>query len=169
PDGGRGYLSKIFNDDWMADYGFLSAQTDEPLVSDVLARKEREIPEFVHAHPGETVAQAIALLREYDVSQLPVVNEEPPVAAAEVVGSIVERDLLDALISRRARPDDPLSGHMSSPLPSVGSGETVSSVVHALERAGAAVVFVDGKPAGLLTRQDLLTFLAENTLPGGTV
>src|ERR1700753_3753130 len=169
PDGGRGYLSKIFNDDWMADSGCLSAQTDEPLVSDVLARKEREIPEFVHAHPGETVAQAIALLREYDVSQLPVVNEDRRVAAAEVVGSIVERDLLDALISRRARPDDPLSGHMSSPLPSVGSGETVSSVVHALEGAGAAVVFVGGQPAGLLTRQDLLTFLAGNALPGGTL
>ena len=160
PDGGRGYLSKIFNDEWMADYGFLSAQTGEPLVSDVLARKEREIPEFVHAHPGETVAQAIALLREYDVSQLPVVNEEPPVMAAEVVGSIVERDLLDALVTGQARPDDALSGHMSAPLPTVGSGETVSRAVTALERAGAALVYVDGKPAGLLTRQDLLTFLA---------
>ena len=160
PDGGRGYLSKIFNDDWMADYGFLSAQTGEPLVSEVLAKKGREIPEFVHAHPGETVSQAIALLREYEVSQLPVVNEEPPVMAAEVVGSIVERDLLDALVAGRARPDDALSGHMSPPLPTVGSGEAVSSAVAALEQAGAALVYVDGKPAGLLTRQDLLTFLA---------
>jgi len=160
PDGGRGYLSKIFNDDWMADYGFLSAQTGEPLVSDVLAKKAREIPEFVHAHPGETVSQAIALLREYEVSQLPVINEEPPVMAAEVVGSIVERDLLDALVAGRARPDDPLSGHMSPPLPTVGSGEAVSTAVAALEQAGAALVYVDGKPAGLLTRQDLLTFLA---------
>jgi cystathionine beta-synthase len=160
PDGGRGYLSKIFNDDWMADYGFLSAQTSEPLVGDVLAKKERGLPEFVHAHPGETVAQAIALLREYDVSQLPVVNSEPPVMAAEVVGSIVERDLLDALVAGRARPDDPLTGHMSAPLPGVGSGETVSRAVAALERAGAAVVYVGGKPAGMLTRQDLLTFLA---------
>ncbi|HYZ54902.1 MAG TPA: cystathionine beta-synthase [Streptosporangiaceae bacterium] len=160
PDGGRGYLSKIFNDEWMADYGFLSAQTSEPLVGDVLAKKERGLPEFVHAHPGETVAQAIALLREYDVSQLPVVNSEPPVMAAEVVGSVVERDLLDALVTGRARPDDPLTGHMSAPLPGVGSGETVSKAVAALERAGAAVVYVDGKPAGMLTRQDLLTFLA---------
>jgi len=87
PDGGRGYLSKIFNDEWMADYGFLSAETGEPLISDVLAKKEREIPEFVHAHPGETVAQAIALLREYDVSQLPVVNEEPPLMAAELTSA----------------------------------------------------------------------------------
>ena len=144
PDGGRGYLSKIFNDDWMAGYGFLSAQTGEPLISNVLAKTEREIPEFVHAHPGETVAQAIALLREYDVSQLPVVDEEPPVMAAEVVGSIVERDLLDALVNRRARPEDPVGGHMSAPLPAVGSGEPVSSAVAALEQSGAAIVYVDG-------------------------
>src|ERR1700761_3960257 len=87
PDGGRGYLSKIFNDEWMADYGFLSAQTTEPLVADVLARKERSLPELVHVHPEESVGAAIALLREYDVSQLPVVKEEPPVMAAEGVGS----------------------------------------------------------------------------------
>src|SRR5690348_17757923 len=97
PDGGRGYLSKIFNDEWMADYGFLSAQTSEPLVADVMARKGRSLPEFVHVHPEENVGAAIALLREYDVSQLPVVKEEPPVMAAEVIGSVVERDLLDAL------------------------------------------------------------------------
>ncbi|HLI39417.1 MAG TPA: cystathionine beta-synthase [Streptosporangiaceae bacterium] len=160
PDGGRGYLSKIFNDDWMADYGFLAAQTTEPLVCDVLGRKGRGMPEFVHAHPGESVSQAIALLREYDISQLPVLNSEPPVMAAEVVGSIVERDLLDALVAGRARPEDPVGEHMSAPLPVIGAGEPVSSVVAALENAGAAVVHSGGKPAGLLTRQDLLAFLA---------
>src|SRR5487761_123339 len=103
---------------------------------------------------------AIALLREYDVSQLPVVKEEPPVMAAEVVGSVVERDLLDALVAGRARPSDPVSEHMSAPLPTVGSGVPVSRAVTALERAGAAVVHVGGKPMGLLTRQDVLTFLA---------
>ena len=99
PDGGRGYLSKIFNDDWMADYGFLTAETAEPRVADVLARKGAGLPEFVHVHPNETVAAAIAILREYDVSQLPVVKDEPPVMAAEVVGSVVERDLLEALVT----------------------------------------------------------------------
>jgi cystathionine beta-synthase len=163
PDGGRGYLSKIFNDEWMADYGFLSAQTSEPLVADVLARKERSLPEFVHVHPEENVGAAIALLREYDVSQLPVVKEEPPVMAAEVVGSVVERDLLDALVAGRAKPSDPLGPHMSPPLPTVGLGEPVSRAVLALEKAGAAVVHVNGKPTGLLTRQDVLTFLAANT------
>src|SRR6202046_4451456 len=160
PDGGRVYLSKIFNDEGMADYGFLSAQTTEPLVADVLARKERSLPEFVHVHPEESVGGAISLLREYDVSQLPVVKQEPPVMAAEVVGSVVERDLLDALVTGRATPSDPVGGHMSAPLPSVGSGEPVSRAVLALEKSGAAVVHVDGKPAGLLTRQDVLTFLA---------
>jgi cystathionine beta-synthase len=163
PDSGRGYLSKIFNDEWMADYGFLSPQTSEPLVADILARRERALPELVHVHPEESVGAAIALLREYDVSQLPVVKEEPPVMAAEVVGSVVERDLLDALVAGRAKPSDPVGGHMSPPLPTVGSGEPVSRAVLALEKAGAAVVHVDGKPAGLLTRQDVLTFLAAIT------
>jgi cystathionine beta-synthase len=163
PDGGRGYLSKIFNDEWMSDYGFLHAQTSEPLVSDVLTSRERSLPELVHVHPDETVSAAIALLREYDVSQLPVVKEEPPLMAAEVVGSVVERDLLDALVAGRARPTDEVGGQMSPPLPTVGSGEPVSKAVLALEKAGAAVVHVDGKPSGLLTRQDVLTFLAAQT------
>jgi cystathionine beta-synthase len=160
PDGGRGYLSKIFNDDWMADYGFLTAETEEPRISDVLARKGSGLPEFVHVHPHETVGTAVSILREYDVSQLPVMKEEPPVMAAEVVGSVGERDLLAALVSGKAALEDPLKDHMAPPLPMVGSGEGVSKAVSVLENAGAAVVLVDGKPAGLITRQDLLGFLA---------
>jgi cystathionine beta-synthase len=160
PDGGRGYLSKIFNDEWMADYGFLTTQTAEPKIADVLAAKRAALPDFVHAHPDETVAAAIDLLREYNVSQLPVMKEEPPVMVAELAGSVVERDLLDALVAGRASPKDPVGEHMSPPLPMVGSGEPVSRAVAALEKAGAAVVLVDGKPAGMITRQDLLAFLA---------
>jgi cystathionine beta-synthase len=163
PDGGRGYLSKIFSDDWMTDYGFLDVVTAEPRVADVLARKGPGLPEFVHAHPEETVGTAIEILREYEVSQLPIMKAEPPVMAAEVIGSIVERDLLDALLAGRARPGDPVSKHMSAPLPMVGSGEPVSRAVEALEKAGAAVILVDGKPVGMLTRQDVLAFLASVT------
>jgi cystathionine beta-synthase len=167
PDGGRGYLSKIFNDDWMTDYGFLAAQTGEPLVKDVLDAKRAGLPSLVHVHPEETVAAAIALLREYDVSQLPVVQQEPPLTAAEVVGSVVERDLLDALVAGRASPQDKVSGHMSAPLPVIGSGEPVSRASAELEKAGAAVVHVDGKPAGMLTRQDVLSFLVSGARPAG--
>ena len=160
PDGGRGYLSKVFNDDWMADYGFLTSETAEPRIADVLERKLGRLPLFVHAHPDETVRAVIETLREYDVSQLPVLKEEPPVMAAEVVGSIIERDLLDALVSGRAEPGEPVSAHMSAPLPMIGSGEPISAAVAALEKAGAAVVLVDGKPAGMITRQDVLMYLA---------
>jgi cystathionine beta-synthase len=160
PDGGRGYLSKVFNDDWMADYGFLTSAQAEPKIADVLDRKRGQLPLFVHAHPDETVRAVIETLREYDVSQLPVLKEEPPVMAAEVIGSIAERELLDALVTGRAAPTDPVSAHMSPPLPMIGSGEPISAAVAALEKAGAAVVLVDGKPAGMITRQDVLTYLA---------
>jgi cystathionine beta-synthase len=166
PDGGRGYLSKIFNDEWMADYGFLTETSEEGLVRDVLDRKATgaspALPQFVHTHPHESVGTAISIMREYNVSQLPVMKEEPPVMAAEVVGSIVERDLLEALYRGRVRPEEPLAGHMSPPLPMVGAGEPVSRAVEVLEKADAAVVLDDGKPVGLLTRQDLLAFLANH-------
>jgi cystathionine beta-synthase len=161
PDGGRGYLGKIFNDEWMADYGFLTTPSAEPTAADVLASKERGLPQFVHTHPAETVATAIEILREYEVSQIPVIKEEPPVMVGEVVGSIVERDLLDALIAGRARPQDPVASLMSPPLPMVGSGEPVSTVVAALEKGGATVVLMDGKPVGMITRQDMLAFLSD--------
>ncbi|WP_066371967.1 cystathionine beta-synthase [Herbidospora mongoliensis] len=160
PDSGRGYLSKIFNDEWMADYGFLSTAANEHAVGEVLVRKGGVLPQFVHVHPHETVSTAISIMREYGVSQLPVMKEEPPVMAAEVVGSIVERDLLDGLYRGKVSPEDPLGDHMSAPLPMIGSGEAVARAIEALEKADAAVVLDDGKPAGLVTRQDLLAFLA---------
>ena len=162
PDGGRGYLSKIFNDDWMADFGFLATGAATETVGQVLSRKGALIPEFVHVHPYETVREAIDILREYGVSQMPVVKEEPPVMAAEVIGSVVEKELLDALFAGRARLADPLERHMAPLLPMVGAGEPVSAAVAALQSADAAVVLDDGKPRGIITRQDLLGFLASS-------
>jgi cystathionine beta-synthase len=159
PDSGRGYLSKIFNDEWMADYGFIGANHDIT-IADVLKRKGNRLPQMVHLHPTETVREAIDVLREYGVSQVPVVRAEPPVMTAEVVGSVVERDLLDGLFSGKAALSDALEKHMSPPLPMVGGGEHVSAAMSALQSADAAVVLIDGKPAGVLTRQDLLGFLA---------
>jgi len=159
PDGGRGYLSKVFNDEWLASYGFLQTST-ERTVGDVLRSKGDGIPELVHTHPQETVREAIDILREYGVSQLPVVKAEPPVKVAEVVGSVVERDLLDALFAGRAHLADPVEKHMSAALPLVGAGEPVSVAVEALEQADAAIVVDDGLPTGVVTRQDLLVYLA---------
>ncbi|MET9931140.1 MULTISPECIES: cystathionine beta-synthase [unclassified Streptomyces] len=163
PDSGRGYMSKIFSDEWMADYGFLE-NTSSATVADVLRHKEGGLPSLVHMHPDETVGQAIEVLREYGVSQMPIVKPgagHPDVMAAEVVGSVVERELLDALFTERASLEDALERHMSAPLPQVGSGEPVEDLVAVLgESADAAIVLVEGKPTGVVSRQDLLAFLA---------
>jgi cystathionine beta-synthase len=162
PDGGRGYLSKVFNDDWMASYGFLPPEHSGATVGDVLRRKGTggAMPDLVHAHPTETVADAVTILREFGVSQMPVVNAEPPVMAAEVVGAVNERDLLEALFTGKAALADRLDSHMSPPLPTIGSGEQVTAAMTALSSADGALVLLDGKPAGVVTRQDLLGFLA---------
>ncbi|MEU8260263.1 cystathionine beta-synthase [Micromonospora sp. NPDC048999] len=159
PDGGRGYLSKIFNDRWMARYGFLDNAGTEPTVADALASKPGGLPELVHVHPTETVRDAIDYMREYGVSQLPVLKAEPPVVTGEVAGSIAEKDLLDALFTGQAHLHDTIERHMAEPLPMIGGGQPVSEAVALLEKADAALVLVDGKPKGVLTRQDLLAHL----------
>ena len=75
-------------------------------VGDVLREKSGDLPSLVHTHPNETIAEAVAILREYGVSQMPVVRAEPPVMAAEVAGSVSERGLLGALFGHQARPAD---------------------------------------------------------------
>ncbi|MET9228209.1 cystathionine beta-synthase [Lentzea sp. NPDC003310] len=160
PDGGRGYLSKVFNDRWMASYGFLPPDSTGATVGDVLRRKGGMLPDLVHAHPNETVGDAVAILREFGVSQMPVVNAEPPIMAAEVAGAVNERDLLDALFTGKAQLSDRLDKHMSPPLPTLGAGEPVGIAMNALSNADAALVLEDGKPAGVVTRQDILGFLA---------
>ncbi len=160
PDGGRGYLSKIFNDAGMARYGFLRTAAELPTVADVLVGKDGRMPQMVHVHPNETVRDAIDYMREYGVSQLPVLKAEPPVVTGEVAGSIAERDLLDALFTGQAHLHDIVERHMGDPLPMIGGGQPVSEAVALLEKADAAVVLIDGKPAGVITRQDLLAHLS---------
>jgi cystathionine beta-synthase len=160
PDSGRGYLAKVFNDEWLGQYGFLPAAADEPTVGEVLRGKSGRLPDLVHTHPSETIAQAVHILQEYGVSQMPVVRAEPPIVAAEVAGSVSERALLDALYSGHARLADQVGTHMAEPLPTIGANEPVSEAVAKLEKADALLVQEDGKPIGVVTRQDLLSYLA---------
>ncbi|SDS51495.1 cystathionine beta-synthase [Nocardioides scoriae] len=161
PDSGRGYLTKVFNDEWLARYGFLSDHTGQT-VGQVLHAKKGDIPALVHTHPTETIAEAIAILQEYGVSQMPVVRAEPPIMAAEVAGSVSERRLLDALYGGKARLADQVEDHMDEPLPTMGAGAAVEDAVAALRDADAVLVQEDGKPVGVLTRQDLLGFVAHD-------
>lgn len=165
PDGGRGYMSKIFNDAWMSSYGFLRSRldgsTEQSRVGDVLRRKSGELPDLVHTHPSETVRDAIGILREYGVSQMPVVGAEPPVMAGEVAGSVSERELLSAVFEGRAKLADAVALHMSPPLPMIGAGESVSAAGKALRDWDALMVVEEGKPVGVITRYDLLGFLSD--------
>jgi len=160
PDGGRGYLSKIFNDDWMASYGFLRTPLDglsaDLRVGDILRRKTGQLPALVHTHPSETVRDAIEILREYNVSQMPVVGPEPPVVIGEVSGSVSERALLSAVFEGRAALTDAVADHMEPPLTLIGSGENLTAALAALSEHDAVMVIDEGKPLGVLTRHDLL-------------
>lgn len=161
PDGGRGYLSKVFDEGWLRRYGFLGGDGGLT-VRDVLRAKEAgALPALVHTHPNETVAEAVSILREYGVSQMPVVRAEPPVMAAEVSGAVSERDLLEALFSGRARLSDRVEDHQSPPLPQIGAGEPVSAAVASLAHADAVLVLDDGRPVGVLTRHDVLAHVAD--------
>ena len=158
PDGGRGYLSKIFSDPWMRSYGFLSAG-EGASVADVLRTKSGTLPELVHTHPTETVRDAIEILQKYGVSQMPVVKAEPPVMIGEVAGSVSERTLTDAVFSGDAALADRVDKHMSAPLPLIGTGDSVETARKALGECDALLVVDDGNPIGVLTRHDLLGYL----------
>jgi len=154
PDSGRGYLSKLYNDAWMADFGFLRAGGQS--VADVLASKGRQLPPLVHVHPDESVQSVIELLREYEVSQVPVVKAEPPLAAAEVLGAVQDRELLEAAFRDPGMLSKPVGDVMGPPLPTVGSGAPLELAVSRMERNGAVLVLDDGHPVGIITRSDVL-------------
>jgi len=162
PDSGRGYLTKVFNDEWLARYGFPTEAGDDTVttVGDVLRGKTGRLPDLVHTHPTETIAEAVQILREYGVSQMPVVNAEPPVVAAEVSGAVSDKALLDALFAGHARLTDRVDKHMSPPLPTIGASESAREAVLRLETADALLVQEDGKPVGVVTRQDLLAYVS---------
>jgi cystathionine beta-synthase len=159
PDGGRGYLGKVFNEKWMRSYGF-GEDTDERTVSDLLSSKTGRLPDLVHAHPTDTLRDAIEIMTKYEVSQLPVLSAEPPVVMGEVIGSIDERSLLEAVFGGGAKMTDPVRDFVGQPLGLIGVHESVSAARAALAHADALLVTSDGKPAAVLTRHDLLTFLS---------
>lgn len=160
PDGGRGYLNKVFSEKWMQSYGFTQV-SDQETVADVISQKSAELPALVHVHPSDTVGDAIRIMTQYGVSQLPVLSAEPPVVIGEVVGAIEERSLLEEVFSGAANMTDPVGKFIGAPLGLIGVHEPVSAARAAFGHADALLVMEDGKPVAVLTRHDLLTFLSE--------
>ena len=160
PDGGRGYLGKIFNDRWMRSYGF-SEVADARTVQDLLASKNGSLPDLVHAHPSDTVRDVIQIMSKYGVSQMPVLSAEPPVVMGEVVGAIEEKALLELVFSGEAKMTDPAAQFIGAPFALIGLNESIATARRALEKNDALLVTSDGKPAAVVTRHDLLAFLSE--------
>ena len=164
PDSGRSYLTKIFDDQWMFDMGFLRG--DGPVAGDVLAAKGPGLPALVLVLPDEQVRDAITVMRETGVSQVVVsVTKELPLAAKEVVGTLRELELMDLAFRDRDVLERPISEIMSPPMPMLGIGEPVGRMVECLEQGPSVLVLDGGHPIGVLTRSDVLSFLAERALP----
>ncbi|MBV8161746.1 MAG: CBS domain-containing protein, partial [Acidimicrobiia bacterium] len=119
------------------------------------------LPALVHVHPDELARDVIAVLREYEVSQLPVLKADLPLAVAEVSGAVHERDLMERAFADPAILDRPVADVMGPALPTVGSGEPVEAAVERLDEAAAVLVVDAGHPVGILTRSDVLSFLAQ--------
>ena len=160
PDGGRGYLGKIFNDTWMRSYGFEEAAGAATVEKLVFARSG-VIPELVHVHPSDTVRDAIHIMTEFGVSQLPVLTAEPPVVIGEVIGSVDEKWLLEQVSSGAAKMTDAVGDFVGAPLALIGINEPIDHARHAFGSSDALLVTGGGKPIAVVTRHDLLAFLSE--------
>lgn len=158
PDSGRGYLAKIFNDEWMRSYGFIAAG-EEATVGEILKGKDGRMPELVHTHPTESVRDVVGIMNEYGVSTLPVFSQEPPVVMGEVLGSVDERTLTAQLFKGEAKLTDKIGDHMGSTMPLIGALDSLSAAREKLQTANALLVTLEGAPVGVLTRHDLLTYL----------
>ncbi|HEX3679400.1 MAG TPA: cystathionine beta-synthase [Galbitalea sp.] len=159
PDGGRGYLGKVFNEQWMQSYGFAQV-SDERTVADLIRLKSGDMPDLVHAHPSDTVRDAIQIMTNHEVSQLPVLSAEPPVVIGEVVGALAEESLVELVFSGAASMTDSIAGFVGPPLGLIGVHESVTQARSALAGASALLVVDDGKPIAVLTRTDLLNYLS---------
>ncbi len=160
PDSGRGYLGKIFNESWMRSYGFIPV-AEETTVREVISAKTGDLPDLVHVHPTDTVRDAVHVMSEYGVSQVLVLGAEPPVVMGEVLGSLRERDLLDAVFAGHAQMSDAVSTVIGERLELVGVGDSVTAARQALSDHDALLVTDEGKPVAVLTRPDLLTYLTQ--------
>jgi cystathionine beta-synthase len=164
PDSGRSYLSKFYDDTWMLQYGFLERRTPPPTVEEVLRYKRsdgHELPELVTIDAHKKVGAAIELMQRYSISQLPVVRHELAELLTDIVGSLHERGLLDRVFKNPDALNEDIAVAMQPPLATVDAHASLDDVFADLSGpASAVVVGIAGRPAAILTRSDLLEYLA---------
>ena len=156
PDSGRGYLSRVFDDNWMANYGFL-VECDE-CVAAVLDARSPTIESLLYVNPEHTVRAAIDIMRANGVSQLPVCKNTPPFAAAEVSGSVDELELMEAIARDPSVMETAVEDVMGPALPTIGAGQRLELALEMLHTAPALLVLAGGRPLSVMTRTDILSF-----------
>ena len=160
-DSGRSYLSKFLDDNWMIEHGFLERSAPVPTVRELLRAKQGETPPFVTISAHQKVAEAIEVMERYSISQLPVVRDGELSSLADVIGSLQDRALLDRVFKNADALHEDVAEAMTGPLATVEADASVDEIVTALTGRTNAVVVADaGRPIGMVTRSDLLDYLA---------
>jgi len=166
PDSGRSYMSKFYDDNWMLEHGFVERRAPAPTVSELLRSKrieETEVPALVTIEAHQKVGEAIDVMQRYSISQLPVVRDGKVASLADVIGSLQDRDLLDRVFKNPDALHEDVAAAMQPPLAAVDASQTLDEVFPTLTgKTNAVVVAQGGRPVGVLTRSDLLEFLAHH-------
>jgi cystathionine beta-synthase len=164
PDTGRNYLSKLYSDTWLLQYGMLE-RPEVVRVEEVLSAKHGELPPLVSVAAHDKVRQAVDVLQEYSISQAPVVREAGSLDVAQIVGSIRENALLDRLFRDPDALQADVAEVMGPPVGMVEHDQPVEVAFEALQSGPAVLVVKGGQVMGVLTRSDLLEFLAHRKTP----
>ncbi|HXY85765.1 MAG TPA: cystathionine beta-synthase [Gaiellaceae bacterium] len=164
PDSGRSYMSKVFDDNWMLEHGFVERHAPVPTVAELLRSKgveEGEVPALITINAHQKVGEAIDVMHRYSISQLPVVRDGAVSSLADVIGALQDRDLLDRVFKNPDALHEDVATAMQPPLAAIDADQTLDEVFATLTgRTNAVVVASGGRPIGVLTRSDLLEFLA---------
>jgi len=158
PDTGRNYLSKLYSDSWLLQYGMLE-RPEVVRVEEVVSAKHGDVPAMVTVNAHDKVRQAIDALQEYGISQAPVVRE-PSLDVTQFVGAIQERALLDRIFRDPDALQADVAEVMGPPIPMVEYDDPIEVAFGELQREPAVLVAKAGQVLGVLTRSDLLEFLA---------
>jgi cystathionine beta-synthase len=166
PDSGRSYMSKFYDDNWMLEHAFVERQAPAPTVEELLRSKtleEAAVPQLVTISAHQKVGEAIDAMQRYSISQLAVVRDGEVDSLADVIGSLQDRDLLDRVFRNPDALHEDVANAMQPPLPAVEVSDSLDDVFTTLTgQTNAVVVARSGKPVGVLTRSDLLEYLAHN-------
>jgi cystathionine beta-synthase len=163
PDGGRNYLSKLYNDEWMRANSLLPTTGAAARVGELLEERHHgePIPDVVLARTTDQVGSAIDLLQRYGISQLPVSEHADGADLAGIVGSVSEKSLLDRAYRNPDVVERTIGEVMDRPLPTLDVAATVDEAVGLLSSDATALLVINGgRPAGVVTKLDLLEFLA---------